>query len=86
MLDDLYCRYSFHFGPDWNVIAVTCSCFLFISFRNEAMQGVEAGLSQTSKISHTYGIQGVVWNFPIDITFKSTNAYGWPRLAISVSI
>ena len=26
----------------------------------------------------------VVWNMPIDITFKSTNVYGWPRLAIAV--
>lgn len=23
-------------------------------------------------------------NFPIDITFKSTNPYGWPRLVLSV--
>ena len=26
----------------------------------------------------------VVWNFPIDITFKSTNVHGWPRIAITV--
>ena len=26
----------------------------------------------------------VVWNMPIDVTFKSTNIYGWPRLAIAV--
>jgi B9 domain-containing protein 1 len=25
-----------------------------------------------------------VWNFPIDLTLKSTNAFGWPRLALSV--
>ena len=28
--------------------------------------------------------QSVVWNFPIDVTFKATNAFGWPRLALSV--
>ena len=28
----------------------------------------------------------IVWNFPIDIKFKSTNPYGWPRIAVSVSI
>ena len=28
--------------------------------------------------------QSVTWNFPIDCTFKATNAFGWPRLAISV--
>ena len=27
---------------------------------------------------------GVVWNFPIDVKFKSTNVFGWPRIAISV--
>ena len=26
-----------------------------------------------------------MWNFPIDITFKSTNVFGWPRIAISVN-
>jgi B9 domain-containing protein 1 len=26
----------------------------------------------------------IVWNFPIDISFNSTNVYGWPRIAISV--
>ena len=26
----------------------------------------------------------VVWNFPIDISYKSTNAFGWPQIIISV--
>ena len=26
----------------------------------------------------------IVWNFPIDITFQSTNVHGWPRMAITV--
>lgn len=26
---------------------------------------------------------GVVWNFPVDVTFKSTNVHGWPRIALS---
>lgn len=25
-----------------------------------------------------------MWNFPFDITFKSTNVHGWPRIALSV--
>ncbi len=28
--------------------------------------------------------QMLVWNFPIDVTYKSTNAYGWPQLVVSV--
>ena len=25
-----------------------------------------------------------MWNFPLDITYKSTNAFGWPQLIVSV--
>ena len=25
-----------------------------------------------------------MWNFPLDVTFKSTNVYGWPQLVVSV--
>lgn len=28
--------------------------------------------------------QNIVWNFPIEITFKTTNVFGWPRMALSV--
>lgn len=47
-------------------------------------QGLDTGLSQ---IAQRAGGQdtAVVWNFPIDVTFKSTNAFGWPRIALSVS-
>lgn len=27
---------------------------------------------------------GVIWNFPFDVSFKSTNVFGWPRIAVSV--
>ena len=48
-------------------------------------QGLDTGLSQ---IAQRAGGQdtAVVWNFPIDVTFKATNAFGWPRVALSVSI
>jgi B9 domain-containing protein 1 len=26
----------------------------------------------------------LVWNFPLDITYRSTNAFGWPQLVVSV--
>ena len=25
-----------------------------------------------------------MWNFPVDITFKSTNPFGWPQIVVSV--
>lgn len=55
--------------------------------RNDTLflQGLDTGLSQ---IAQRAGGQdtSVVWNFPIDVTFKSTNAFGWPRIALSVSL
>ena len=55
------------------------------------MQGLDHGFSQVAcrGSSSTSGSGGsgssaVVWNFPIDVTFKTTNAHGWPRLVVSV--
>lgn len=28
--------------------------------------------------------QNLVWNFPLDVTYKSTNAFGWPQIIVSV--
>lgn len=28
--------------------------------------------------------QMLVWNFPLDITYKATNAFGWPQMVVSV--
>lgn len=43
--------------------------------------GSEEGLSQvTAKGSNN---QVFIWNFPLDITFKSTSPFGWPQLVIS---
>lgn len=48
------------------------------------ISGLESGLSQTATKSAMFTAQDLVFNFPIDATFKSTNVFGWPRLAISV--
>jgi hypothetical protein len=26
----------------------------------------------------------LVWNYPLDLTYKSTNAFGWPQIVVSV--
>ncbi|XP_066546153.1 B9 domain-containing protein 1 isoform X3 [Amia ocellicauda] len=45
--------------------------------------GLEEGISQiTSKSRDSQ--QHFVWNFPIEITFKSTNPFGWPQIVVSV--
>ena len=38
-------------------------------------QGIEEGISQITQKSHDRR-QVFVWNFPLDITFKSTNPFG----------
>jgi B9 domain-containing protein 1 len=68
-LDNLFCRYTFAYGPDWRVL-----------------QGIDIGLSQEAQKGSGggEGSPGVVWNFPVDVTFKTTNPHGWPRLVLSV--
>ncbi|XP_035221539.1 B9 domain-containing protein 1-like [Stegodyphus dumicola] len=45
--------------------------------------GIEEGISQISKKGED-DMQLFAFNFPLDITFKSTNPYGWPQLVVSV--
>ncbi|XP_050526209.1 B9 domain-containing protein 1-like [Daktulosphaira vitifoliae] len=49
----------------------------------EIVTGMEEGISQIAKKSQDER-QIIVWNFPLDICFKSTNPHGWPQLIISV--
>ena len=71
--DKLYCRYSYSYGSeDWKVV-----------------HGVSHGHSQiaTQGVVSTNDEEGgnvIVWNFPIEISFQSTNPQGWPRLALSI--
>jgi len=44
--------------------------------------GIEEGFTQISSCS-TDSRQIFSFNFPIDVTFKSTNPYGWPQLVLS---
>jgi B9 domain-containing protein 1 len=50
----------------------------------EILGGIDNGLSQTACQNTLTTDRDVVWNFPIDVSFKATNLFGWPRLAISV--
>uniref|UniRef100_A0AC11CSJ1 B9 domain containing 1 n=1 Tax=Ovis aries TaxID=9940 RepID=A0AC11CSJ1_SHEEP len=45
--------------------------------------GLEEGISQITSKSQD-ARRALVWNFPIDVTFKSTNPYGWPQIVLSV--
>eukprot|EP00798_Chlamydomonas_sp_ICE-L_P009952 gene9952-7824_t len=49
----------------------------------QLLDGLEEGITQAARVSQ--GIDKLlVWNFPIDVTFKATNAFGWPQLVVSV--
>ena len=42
--------------------------------------GLEHGISQIAKKRPGEDQQVLVWNYPIDITFRSVNASGWPQI------
>lgn len=79
--NELYCKYSLEYGQDWSVVAV-CSrhipqsswilpqC-LFLSHS----QGIEEGISQITR-KNSAPDAAFVWNFPLDVTFRSTNPFG----------
>merc|ERR1711976_180838 len=43
--------------------------------------GLEEGITQMTKKSRD-DRQSFVINFPLDVSFKSTNPYGWPQLVV----
>ncbi|KAG7505583.1 hypothetical protein JOB18_035250 [Solea senegalensis] len=44
--------------------------------------GLEEGITQiTCKGQSSHKL---IWNFPLETTFKSTNPFGWPQLVVSV--
>jgi B9 domain-containing protein 1 len=50
----------------------------------EIIGGLDNGLSQVACQNNMVIDGSVVWNFPIDLSFKSTNIHGWPRIAVGV--
>ncbi|XP_021103236.1 B9 domain-containing protein 1 isoform X2 [Heterocephalus glaber] len=56
---------------------------LMVNGQVESAKGLEEGISQITSKSQDVR-RALVWNFPIDVTFKSTNPYGWPQIVLSV--
>ena len=48
------------------------------------LDGPEDGISQITRKTSGGPDQPLVWNFPIEVTYKSTNAFGRPQLILSV--
>merc|ERR1719181_1522882 len=49
----------------------------------QGVAGTEEGITQVASVPAGRPAK-VVWNFPVDLTFKSTNVYGWPQLVLHV--
>lgn len=68
----VYCKYSCHHGVDWTVVA-----------------GSAEGVTQVGKkavflLPSSQANQDIVWNHPLDVSFSSSNPFGWPQLVFSV--
>ena len=43
-----------------------------------------SGISQLST-SHNLHAKNIVWNFPFEVNFKTTNPFGWPQVVVRVA-
>ena len=57
-------------------------CRYVLSYGNDwrVIHGVTSAMTQLA-YSQT---NKIIWNFPIELAFRSTNAFGWPRICIAV--
>ncbi|KAL3815954.1 hypothetical protein ACHAXA_003575 [Cyclostephanos tholiformis] len=78
--DHLYCRYSFTYGPDWEVVHGVNMGISQIGRRGMLL--INTGGAAYG--GHDDCSNAIVWNFPIEISFQSTSPHGWPRLVVSV--
>ncbi|XP_057313566.1 B9 domain-containing protein 1-like [Hydractinia symbiolongicarpus] len=59
-----------------------CKCSFVYGQDWVITSGSEEGLSQIT-LKGNDAKQLFLWNFPLDVTFKSTSPFGWPQLVIS---
>ncbi|TPX38241.1 hypothetical protein SmJEL517_g00388 [Synchytrium microbalum] len=75
-MDHLYCKFSFTNGPDWVLLSGLEEGITQMSRKSTGLPSTKETIPPNSKIC--------VFNFPIEIAFKSTNAFGWPQMVLSV--
>ena len=66
--NNLYCRYSFVYGPDWSITHGVESGIT-------QMGRVPFGHATQ---------HATAFNFPIEISFQANNIHGWPRIVVAV--
>ncbi|TPX40690.1 hypothetical protein SeLEV6574_g06470 [Synchytrium endobioticum] len=75
-MDNLYCKFSFVHGPDWVVLSGLEEGITQMSCKSASLPSTKDTNPPSSKIC--------VFNFPIELAFKSTNAFGWPQMVLCV--
>ena len=45
------------------------------------LQGLDNGMSQIARVSSSN--HDFIWNYPIEVTFKSQSPHGWPKLVVT---
>lgn len=60
-----------------------CYCRYVLSYGDDwtVVNGVTSSITQ---LSYSQANGSIVWNFPLEITFRSTNAHGWPRISFGI--
>nr|CAG4711641.1 unnamed protein product [Naegleria fowleri] len=69
---NISCSFQFVYGQDWEVVRST----------GEGVS-LESGITQVAMRPRGTNSKSV-WNFPLEISFRSTNPYGWPKLCLVV--
>ncbi|KAG9508821.1 E3 ubiquitin-protein ligase ARIH1 [Fragariocoptes setiger] len=75
-IDDVYCKYTFVYGPDWLLVTGLSNGVTQIS-RKRTVTSVDDDSIMTKT-------DRFVWNLPINVSFRSYNPFGWPQLVVSV--
>uniref|UniRef100_A0A0K8UMM1 B9 domain-containing protein 1 n=1 Tax=Bactrocera latifrons TaxID=174628 RepID=A0A0K8UMM1_BACLA len=73
---------EFPLGP--NAAEVFCRYEVVYGPDWELVSGVQSGISQTASNRSGYFKDKIVFNFPLEWTFKSTTPFGWPQLIVCI--
>lgn len=69
-IDNVYCRYSFNFGVDWEII--------------HGVDSGTTQTARRQDVLYEQNESSLVFGFPIDISFKSTSVLGWPQIVVKL--
>lgn len=83
-INNLYCRYVISYGKDWQVTHGVASGLSQISQWKHIPITSSTSSSSYNQNNNNFYSPTIVWNFPIEIAFQSTNIYGWPRISIAI--